>query len=88
MLVSTNVFNTLSVYAVVIALASSLIMRVMGEFGLFGIGQANVFSVLMCDAQYIVRVLSIGLIAIAPLWIEKCIIVCKLRARGTRLGTG
>lgn len=43
-LINTNVFSVAVVYALAIALLSSLIMRVAGEFGLFGIGQAGVFT--------------------------------------------
>ena len=75
---STNVFNVLTVCAVVIALVSSLAMQVAGEFGLFGVGQIGVFSSITCDVWYAVRMLNIGLIAIAPLWVEKCVHACRL----------
>ena len=77
-LVSTNVFNVLTACAAVIAFVSSLVMQVAGEFGLFGVGQNGVFSSITCDAWYAVRMLSIGLIAIAPLWVEKCVHACRL----------
>lgn len=76
-LISTNVFNVMTACAVVISLVSSLVMQVAGELGLFGIGQTGVFSSTMGEIRCVALMLTIGLIALAPLWVEKCVLVCR-----------